>query len=216
MKPLYITYSNGLLPYVRMAEEICRKVVELDVGDCIHICLTEPEEEKNFDIAMYSKIFAETEKVIANRPVIILDADHMLLRPIIEIFDGDWDIGAVYRSRSLNKYGRHDFCSGLILLNNRRPNYIMKFCRDWMDSMSSRPPSPGFCPEGLRHQGWDDTWFDDQTSLNEVIAIDDEVMFGKIYIVGGYRVLPLHWKNYTCPGEEAFILHLKGARKRKG
>jgi len=215
MKPLYITYSNGVQPYLRMAEEICRKVTELDAGDCMHICLTKPEEEKNFNIAMYSKIFAEAERVIADRPVIILDADHVLLKPIIKVFEGEWDIGAVYRRRCLNEYGRHDFCSGLVLLNNRRLDCITRFCHDWLTSMSSRSPSPGFCPKGLRGQGWDDTWFDDQTSLNEVIAVEDKVEFEKVYVVRNYRILPLHWKNYTRSGEGAFILHLKGGRKSK-
>lgn len=215
MKPMYITYSNGVQPYLRMAEEICNKVIELDAGDATHIRLTQPGEEKNFNIAMYSEIFTEVEKVIADRPVIILDADHVLLKPIIEVFEGDWDIAAVYRSRSLDKYGRHDYCSGLVLLNNQRLDCITRFCHDWLTSMSSRPPSPGFCPKGLRNQGWSDTWFDDQTSLNEVITAEDKVTWEKVCFVGGYRVLPLHWNKYTLPGKDALILHLKGGRKPK-
>lgn len=214
MKPLYITYSSGLQPYHRMAEELCQQVSKLEAGDCIHICLIKPEEEKNFEIAVYNKIFDEAEKAIMRRPVIVLDADHVLLMPITEVFEGDWDIAAVYRSKSADEYGRHDYCGGLVLLNNRRPERILSFCSDWLKSMALRPPSPSFLSEGLRQQGWTDTWFDGQTSLNEIIA-DDDVEFERIYTKNGYRVLPLHWNNYTLPGEGAFILHLKGGRKPK-
>jgi len=214
MKPLYITYSNELEPFNSMANELCHKVKKLNCGDCIHLHQSKPGAETNFSIAMYSMIFAEVKKIIVKRPIIILDADHILLKPIIEIFNGDWDVGAVYRSKCINKYGRHDYCSGLVLLNNRRPDRIIKFCYDWLHSMSSYILSPGFCPEGLKQQGWQDTWWNDQASLNEIITVD-EVTFGKIYTIKGYRVLPLHWNKYTLPSKEAVILHLKGGRKKQ-
>jgi len=199
-----------------MAEGICTQVAELEAGDCIHLSQTKPETERNFNIAFYTRIFANVVHAIADRPVVVLDADHVVKRPIIEVFKRDWDIAAVYRSQSFDKYGRHDYCSGLILLNNRRPGLIVRFCKEWLDSMSSRPPSPGFCPKVLRKQGWLDTWFDDQTSLNDVIIPEkEEVEHEKIYSIRDYRILPLDWRSYTLPGEEVFIVHYKGSRKKQ-
>lgn len=214
MKPLYVTSSNGVQPFHRMATELYHRVKELDAGDCIYFCQPEPEDEKLFEVAMYTKILAKAVEVIDERPVIALDSDHVLLRPIIEVFSAEWDVAAVYRKRCQNDYGRQDYSSGIVMLNNKRPGIIRQFCSEWLRKMRAWPIVPGWCPTALKEAGWADSWWADQSAFNEIVApTEGDITHGEIHTVNGYRILPLKEGEYGKKG--SFIKHFKGKRKWK-
>jgi len=214
MKPLFMTYSNEAQPFLRMAQDLCHQVDKLDAGDCYHLCINEPGANRNWYAECYTRFYEIFEKEIDDRPIIILDADHILCRSIIEIFESDWDVAAVYRKRCVTEFGRQDYCAGLVMFNNKRPDVVRKFYLEWLEKMKARPPVPGYCPATLKNAGWLDTWWIDQSALNDIIApIDGEVKRGEIYVINDYKVLSLKNEGYGVNG--VFVKHLKGGRKPK-
>jgi len=214
MKPLYLTYTSGAKPWYSMAENLCCQIKELDAGDCFHLCLSEPGRGRSFFPEVYASLYPKITKAIDSRPVIVLDADHKLRKPIIDIFSGDWDIAAVYRCLAVTNYGRHDYNAGMVLLNNRRPNIIRKFWFEWIYRIVAHNYKQKNPQDSLEKQGWSRTWWEDQSALNEIIAPDGTAEFGKIYAKDGYRILPLDWRFYAR-GKNAYIKHLKGTKKLK-
>jgi hypothetical protein len=217
MKPLYLTYTNGAEPYMRMAQRLCHQVAELEAGDCFHLCLDEPGQNRSFHAEAYVGLYPKITESIGFRPVIVLDADNELWKPIVDLFEGEWDIATVYRSQCLNKYGRQDYCSGFIALNNRRPNIVRKFWFEWIYRISVAKQWPGICPSAQVQKGWLDTWYEDQSTLNEIILTKEvSPKIGEIYVANDYRILPLDWRLYSgkAYNKGAFVRHHKGGKKK--
>lgn len=218
MKPLYLTYTNGVELYVNMAQRLCRQIVDLEAGDCFHLCLNENGRNRDFFAECFMALYPKITQSINDRPIIVLDADNELKKPIIELFESDWDIAACYRQPISNEYGQQDYCNGVVMLNNKRPNTIRKFWAELIYRTLDITRQCSSCPTTLKDRGWLDTWWGDQAALNEIILPpSNEVKVGKIYETRGYKILPLKRSLYGTKhrNKNAFIIHHKGEKKRR-
>lgn len=217
-KPLYLTYTNGAEPWYDMAKKLCEQIKNLDAGNSFNLCLDEPGLGRSFFPEVFVRLYPKITQAIEMRPVIVLDADHKLRKPIIGVFSGDWDIAAVYRGILITDHGRQDYNAGFVMLNNRRPNVIRRFFFEWMyrSIISDWDCWNPYWPT-LMKQKWAKIWWESQSALNEIIALEDEntVELGRIYTKGRYRILPLDRTLYADRGS-IFIVHYKGnCRGRK-
>jgi len=214
MKPLYLTYTNGVDPWYRMAKKLCMQIKALDAGAYFNLCLNEPGCRRSFLPEVFVRLYPKITQAIDSCPVIVLDADHELKKPIAEVFLENWDIAAVYRRLTITDYGRQDYNAGFVMLNNQRPSVIRKFWFEWMYRTIIWDCYRGNPHWSLEKQGWMSAWWESQSALNEIIAPEGEniAKLGKIYIKGRYRILPLD-RNLYADGSNALIIHYKGKGK---
>ena len=126
-----------------------------------------------------------------------------------------------YRGPRRNSNGRQDYNGGLVALNNKRPDVVRKFWIDWINTgeLWERVDNK-FWPDTLKADGWKQSWYSKQSSLNQIIIPEDSdyrVVHGQSYVSHGYKIMPLKTELYGAkPGiEDAFIIHRKGGGKRK-
>lgn len=227
MKPLFLTYSNGREPYLTLAQKLGGEIAKLDAGDFRHIQVNGPGNNMDFFAEANGLLYPYIAKAINQRPVVVLDCDNGLERPIDHLFEMDWDIGVVFRYAQTKEWGRQDYCSGLIALNNKRPALIKKFWIEWTYKTAfwKQCDTEEF-PQTLRDDGWLVSWYADQSSLNQIILPGGnqgepeedsyKIVSGEIYETHGYRILPLERRIYGAKPsdlEDACIIHYKGKTK---
>lgn len=219
MKPLYLIHSNEDKLYHSMARRFCKQVKELDAGPVFHLVLKDPGRGRSYFGEAYATLYPFISKAIDEQPVIVVDADHILKKPIIGLFDDDWDIAAVYRGPSPTEHGRQDYCAGSVFLNNKRPNLIRKFWIEWTHKTWTADSIPAGFPDSLLNKDWRQTWMEDQAALNEMIlsSVDNTVKIGHIHEVNHRLILPLanHLYGKGSIGPERFMRHIKGFHKRR-
>lgn len=227
MKPLFLTYSTPREPYITLAKKLEADIKSLDAGSFQLVKINPPGNNANFYTVTACLLFPHITRAINSRPLIVLDCDNGIEKPLVDLFEKDWDIAAVFRWPQLREFGRQDYCGGLIALNNKRPDVIRKFWIEWMYKTEfwEKIDSKEF-PKTLKDDGWKPCWYSDQGSLNEIILPDGnqnepeedsyEIVPGKIYETHGYRILPLERRIYGAKpsdSEDACVIHYKGKTK---
>ena len=221
MKPLFITFTNLREPYLSLAKNLGETIKRFDAGDFRHIKVYPLGDNRDFFTTSDCLVYSYIIKEINSRPLIILDCDNGLQRALPDIFEADWDIGACYRGPRRNHNGRQDYNGGLVALNNKRPDIIRKFWVEWINTGELwKKSDTRFWPETLEADGWRQSWYNKQSSLNQIIIPEDpdyRVVPGQSYVSHGYKIMPLKTELYGAkPGiEDAFIIHRKGGGKRK-
>lgn len=229
MKPLFLTYSNGKEPYVTLANKLGEEISNLDAGDFYHLEIKGPGNNVDFFAEANGLLYSYISKAINFQPVIVLDCDNGLKRPIDHLFNKDWDIAAAFRFAQIKEWGRQDYCSGLVALNNRRPAVIKKFWIEWTYKTAFwKQSNVKEFPQVLRDDGWLISWYTDQSSLNQIILPEGnqdipekdsyEIIPGQIYETHGYKILPLERRIYGAKpidSEDACVIHYKGKGKKK-
>lgn len=227
MSPLFITYTNGKEPYVTFADKLKEEIYVLDAGDFYHLRVSGPGNNMDFFAEVNGLLYSLISKAITLRPIIVLDCDNGLTKPIGSLFKKDWDIAAVYRYPQRNEYGRQDYCSGFVALNNRNPALIKKFWIEWTyETLFWGQCDKDKFPQALKDDGWFPSWFSDQSSLNYIIlpegnqgeASEDfhKVIPGQAYETLNYKIMPLERRLYgAMPADsgDAYIIHYKGKSK---
>lgn len=230
MKPLFLTYSNGEEPYLTLARKLGEEVRTLYAGDFYHLEVKGLGNNVDFFVEANGLLYPYVARALAEgKPVVILDCDNGLVKSIDFLFEIDFDVAAVFRYPQMQETGRQDYCSGLVALNNRRIDAVKKFWFDWIYKTAFyKRGSPKAFPSSLKRDGWLESWFTDQGSLNEILlpdcnrgeVVEDEyeVCPGEIYEAHGYKVLPLERRLYgALPGDskDAYVIHYKGKAKNQ-
>lgn len=229
MKPLFLVYSNRAEPYSTMARELGKQIKNLDAGDFYHVFIEGPGNNMNFFAEANGLLYPHVSKAIMTRPVILTDCDVALIKPLDNLFETDWDIAAAFRWAQRRSSGRHDYGSGFIALNNRRPTVIKKFWIEWTYIIAfwrqcNEKPSP----QALIDDGWLDSWFSDQGAFNQIILPEGnrgdpkedsyKIAPGEIYETCDYKILPLERRIYAALVEDsndAYMIQYKGKAKRR-
>ena len=226
-KPLFLTYTNGKEPYTTLADRLGKEIFNLDAGDFCHIRVDGPGNNMDFFAEVNGLLYPHITKALNSRPVVMLDCDNGLEKPMNHLFETDWDVAAVFRYPQRNEWGRQDYCAGLVVLNNRDPALVKKFWIEWTYRTAFwKQGNREKFPQALRDDGWLVSWFTDQSSLNQIILPDGnqgdptedpyKIVPGKVYETNGYRILPLERRLYgAIPGDsaDAYIIHYKGKAK---
>lgn len=222
---LYMTYSTDNEPYLGYARRLGDQINALKAGQFHHLRAMRHGNGMDFFADVQGILYhALTEWIDAN-PVIFLDCDLELRKPILDLFDGDWDIAAVYRGHRCleNHSGRQDFSSAFVAMNCKRPNLIRGFWLKWINKMMSWPVLyPEKVPKSIVEQGWLASWFSDQSSLNDILLPDGperRVLGFEVYKAGKYRILPLRPEDYTAEWpmriKDPYVYHYKPPKGRR-
>lgn len=220
MKPLFITYTNLREPYLGLAKNLEKTIKRFDAGNFRLVKISLPGSNANFFTISACLLYSYIIKAINLGPLIILDCDNELRKPLPDFFESDWDVAVCYRGQRSNSMGRQDYNSGLVALNNKRPDVIRKFWVEWINRIELLEKTFWFFPETLKADGWKPSWYSDQGALNQIILPEDssyKVIHEHPYISHGYKIMPLKTELYGAkPGtEDAFIIHHKGGEKRE-
>lgn len=228
MKPLFLTISNNREPYLTLAKKLGENIERLGAGDFQLIEVNFPGGNPDFFTVATCLTYSYIIKAINTRPIIVLDCDNELKKPLPNIFETDWDVAACYRYSQSDECGRNDYNGGLVALNNKRPDIIRKFWVEWINKAELwTKPDSVFFAETLRIDGWRPSWLAKQCSLNQIILPECnqdmpendsyEIIPGQIYVSHGYKIMPLRRNLYGArpeKAEDAFIIHHKGKKKR--
>jgi len=222
MRPLFLTFSNPREPYLTLAKELEKSIKRFDAGDFQLIKVNFPGKNADFFTVSACLLYSYIIKAINSRPIIVLDCDNELKKPLPNIFEADWDVAVCYRGRHCNENGRQDYNAGLVALNNKRPDIIRRFWVEWINKAELwGKPDFRFFPETLKIDGWKQSWFNKQSSLNQIMLPEEDsckIISGQIYEVHGYKILPLEkriYGAYPTDIEDACMVHYKGRAKRK-
>ena len=228
MKPLFLTYTNGKEPYLTLAHKLGEDIRTLDAGDFYHIQIKGSGYNTDFFVEANGLLYPYINRALSEqKPIVVLDCDNGLVKSIDALFEADFDVAAVFRYAQMQESGRQDYCSGLVALNNKRPDVIKKFWVEWIyrTAFYKKGSMEGF-PQALKDDGWLELWFTDQGALNEILLPsgnqqepeedDYKIVLGNIYEVHGYKILPLDRRIYGAlptDSEDACVIHYKGKAK---
>lgn len=229
-KPLFLTYSTGQEPFLTLANKLGEDIKTLYAGDFYHLIIDGPGNNVDFFVEANGLLYPYISQALREeKSVVILDVDNGLVKSIDALFEADFDVAAVFRYPQMQETGRQDYCSGLIALNNRRPDVVKKFWVEWTYKTAFyKKGSTKLFPPTLAKYGWLESWFTDQGALNEILLYDSsqdepkydafEIIPGTVYKAHGYKILPLERRIYgALPGDsdDAFIIHYKGKSKNQ-
>ncbi len=140
-------------------------------------------------------------------PLILIDSDILVNRPLTPIFTQDFDVALTWRLNKLMPIN-----GGLLILNNRRPAIVREFFRRFLATYREQYADRG-------------QWFGDQLALRDIVGLSYRALSrSHIVTVHGCRILllPCETFNYSpeCrfqsilePLDDKVILHFKGPRK---
>jgi hypothetical protein len=148
-----------------------------------------------------------------DQPTIFLDSDAFLNADIRHIFDGDWDIGVTYR----DGFPGMELNEGCILANNRRPDAVRSFFREYLATYDRLCADPNVIAKYKNIQ----RWRGGQLSLNRLAnPMGRPSALDRLEIVGATVIYLPCWKynfpvDRVVPAEldQKAVLHLKGQRK---
>lgn len=167
--------------------------------------------EANADTLMRDRMAAQVSFLANDHfdlPIVLIDSDILVTRPLTEVFDLDFDVGLTWR-----EIKTMPFNGGVIFLNNRRPEAVNKFVKSVFDIF------------GARH-AHRSKWFGDQTAIAEYVGLlAEEILSNPKVEIEGVLVsfFPCEIYNYSPdnalagvrdPLSAKAILHFKGDRKR--
>lgn len=225
----FITYQDGTEPYFSMAEELTESCLKHHPRSVVYDTLMlGPGEGREFFAEVLGRSWRFFSDHLTDGPVVLLDADCLLVDEIVLPADG-WDIAAVHRGHCSNSYGCQDFLSTVVAFNNERPDVSRRFWALWLYDMLSidmsgmeLPRSVAMHNDRLKEQGWKESWFADQASLNRILRARMvrydvgrvESLFDRTG-TGFTRILPLDRDVYAAKHgtEGAKIVHYKGDLK---
>jgi hypothetical protein len=160
---------------------------------------------------MLARLTAESEYIAASgleRPILLLDTDILINRPLRAVFDEDFDIGVTLRRGKAMPLN-----SGVRFINNKRPDVSRRFMAELAQLVATR-----FLKDA--------NWWADQLALNALVGADAATSVPATIVRGDYRVrvLPVAEYNYSPPPwrlgmlpsyRNKYVLHFKSARRKK-
>lgn len=142
-------------------------------------------------------------------PLIFLDLDILINRPVASLFDRQFDIGLTWRRKR-----EMPINGGVILASNRRPEKATHFFDRWLQVYEERYSA-------------ESGWWGDQRALNELVVLPKVRSGSEVRVVADgvecvilpgvrYNFSP-HWlmPSVVLPRRGTSLLHFKGPRRKK-
>lgn len=135
-------------------------------------------------------------------PVIYLDNDCVMLNPIDDLFNWDFDVALPYRYKWAAHGGRQDCLGGFLFFSGKRPEVenqfldtLIKTTENWYNWEIAEGKKP---------------WYYDQLAINDLVGAPQiergelEYRFAKPYTpcikeVDGVKILYISANEYACP-----------------
>lgn len=207
----WITYATDTEPYSSMAKRLAESVDEAKAGVC-HIVDLNPNGSNLFAEAL-GRGYELMSDFIDEGPVIFIDADCIVRKPVYDLFETRFIVAAVHRGKVATSMGRQDFISCLACFHPHSPNLARHLWLRWAEltmNMAINKPQvekQKHRNDSLTKAGWLANWCCDQTSFNEILFEMEER--------NPSDVLRLNRDEYAArPNiEDPYIIHYKGGRK---
>jgi len=206
----FLTYHDGTEPFKTMARDLDASIVANTDSRC-HVFEVQPNGG-HYLIEFYSALYPNFSQMISDGPVVVLDADCIVMKPIDDLFEKNFAIAAIHRGKCTNSSGRQDFLGSLIGFSPACPNLVRKLWQSWIADTWNYIEKPPVAQAALRHEslkekGWHSNWYGGQSAYNEMLYRAEAEDPGS--------VLRLDREKYSArPGtEDAYIWHRKGGRK---
>jgi hypothetical protein len=207
----FITYATDTEPYKSMAQRLKDSIHDAKAGVC-HVIELEPNGSNLFAEAL-GRGYKIMSDFIDEGPVILIDADCFVWKPIDHLFDKEFSLAAVHRGECSNQMGNQSFLSTVVCFHPRDPNIARYLWLWWAErTMLLATIEPQVEKEKVRNAllaklGWLANWYCDQTALNEILHAREAA--------SPLEVLRLARNKYAAaPGtKDAYIWHAKGKGK---
>ncbi|URF03415.1 hypothetical protein [Cupriavidus campinensis] len=143
------------------------------------------------------------------RPLVLIDSDILLNRPLTDVFERDFDVAVTWR-----KSHNMPINGGLMILNNRRPEVVRIFFQRFVDIYLEK------------YAGDEAKWYGDQLAIRDCVGLSHHQMRQReIREIDGCKILFLPCEVFNFSPENrassirqrdqtVSVLHFKGERKR--
>lgn len=206
----WITYHDGTEPFKTMAHELGRSINEVGAGK-VTVFEVLPNGG-HYLIEFYGAMYPVFSQAIQHGPVVIIDSDCIVKKPIDDLFEKDFTLGAIYRGSCANSMGKHDFLGSFLGFNSLHPGAARRLWMRWIALVFDyleKPVVPAAIRrrENIEAKGWHSNWYGGQAAYNEILFEEEEKNPGS--------VLRLDRNMYAARSgtEEACVWHQKGERK---
>jgi len=140
-----------------------------------------PVDQQNFMLERTRRQADFLQQRPFDRPVVFADTDMLLISPLSDLFEQDFDIALTVRSNSQMPVN-----GGLILANSKRPEASRAFFSRLLSIMEEEALTP-----------WRE-WYGDQYALAEILqGIDVAENIGRVVDAEGVRILLLDSSRYN-------------------
>ncbi len=207
----FITYHDGTEPFKTMATELKESVDTNTREDCV-IVQVKPNGGPILS-EFYGAMYPIFSQAIQDGPVVVLDADCFVQKPIDDLFEKDFAIAAIYRGKVSVSQGRQDFLGSFIGFHPYYSNLVRELWMKWISNIFGYAKSEheliaATRYEDMKRNGWFPCWYSGQTAYNDMLFEAEEKKI---------PILRLDRKEYAArPGtKDAYVIHHKGSRKLK-
>ncbi len=210
----FIAAHDCTQPFQSITEELRRSIEDTGAGNC-HVVRVQPNGGQILQ-EFYGAMYPIFSQAIQNGPVVVLDGDCIVQKPLDDLFRQDFAIGAIYRGKCSCSQGHQDFLGCFVAFNPKYPNLVRQLWLEWMsriyayssDKLLVSVPMATIRHEQLDAKGWSKAWFAGQTAYNNMLFDAEEC---------GLPILRLDRKEYAArPNDKnAYVTHNKGGRKLK-
>ena len=207
----FITYHDGTEPFKEMSFDLFQSIFLGSYGRCE---VVEIKPNGGSILAEgYCAMYPVFSQAITKGPVVFLDADCIVQKPIDHLFEKDFAIAAIHRGKCSNSQGQQDYLGCFVGFHPGKPNLVRALWLNWMDRIYPYMIGPLVDSAVKRHEdmkkrGWHPAWYAGQSAYNDMLFNCEEV---------GIPILRLDRKEYAArPGDkDAYVIHHKGHGKVK-
>lgn len=205
----WLTFHDGTEPFKSMADDLRKSIEDTKAGNSGIIMV--PPNGGHYLVEFYGAMYPIFSQAIQTGPVVILDADCKVNKPIDHLFEEDFVIAAVHRGKCVNTMGTHDFLGSFIGFHSKYPELCRHLWMSWMahifDFLNKEPvESAKVRRESITEKGWHPNWFGGQAAYNDILYGAEKA---------GIPIKRLDKNEYAdrWKTEGAYIAHLKGEGK---
>lgn len=207
----WITAHDNAEPFKTMATELWASIAMAGAGTC-NIVPVRPNGG-HYLIEMYGAMYPIFSQAIQEGPVVILDSDCIVQKPIDHLFEQDFVMAAIYRGSCTIAMGRQSFLGCFMAFHPKYPMVARQLWMSWMARTFDYLDKPLEPAADIRHKinrekGWHVNWFGGQTAYNDILFDAEEK---------GIPILRLDRREYAAKpdNKDACIVHFKGREKLK-
>ncbi len=206
----FLTYHDGTEPFKTMANRLRQSIINIRAG-VVNVFKIEPNGGSILAEG-YGVMYPVFSQAITRGPVVFLDADCIVQKPIDHLFEDDFAIAAIHRGKCTNSQGRQDYLGCLVGFHPGNPNLVRHLWLDWMSRIYPWAAENLLVESAIRRHedmedhGWCKAWYAGQTAYNTMLGRAKDQ---------GVSILHLDRREYAAsPGaKDAYVVHFKGYGK---
>lgn len=206
----FVSYHDGTEPFKTLSENLAGSIFKLPGPNCFHVVTIKPNGGSIL-VEGYGAMYPIFSQAIAKGPVVVLDVDCIVQKPIDHLFEQDFVMAAIYRGSCTIPMGRQNFLGCFMAFHPKYPNVARQLWMSWMARVFDYLDKPLEPTADIRHKinrerGWHECWFGGQTAYNDMLFDAEEK---------GIPILRLDRREYAAKPDdkEACIIHFKGRGK---